>query len=320
MTMPIFDLHCDLLSYLEQDIRRTPYDLDLSCGYNSFKKGGVKWQLLAIFTETNDKSTLSGMKQCQLYQDLLTLPHFCSFNSEKGQSDKDTVCIKAAVENASGFFEEDEPINQGLMRFNDANQRVGGFAYVSLTWNGGNRFGGGCGDNRPLTNDGKILINYLADTGIAIDLSHTSDALLDSIMNYIDTYQIRCKLLASHSNMRSINDSIRNLPDRSVKEIIRRDGLMGINLFRQFIGNHPDRILDHVKHALDMGALNHLSFGADFFHAPDHPRLGDNKLFFDKLSDASCYPHLIDQFKNKLVMSDEDIKLLAYQNALKFFS
>ena len=49
----------------------------------------------------------------------------------------------AAIENASGFCEEQEPLEDGLRRFERLVAEAGPLAYVSLTWNDENRFGGG---------------------------------------------------------------------------------------------------------------------------------------------------------------------------------
>ncbi len=49
-----------------------------------------------------------------------------------------------------------------------------------------NRFGGGNFSEVGLKEDGKVLLDYLTDKNIVIDLAHTSDALAFGILNYID--------------------------------------------------------------------------------------------------------------------------------------
>ena len=50
--MQVADFHCDLLSYLAEDAKRTPHDLASRASIPQLQAGGVKLQTLAIFTKT----------------------------------------------------------------------------------------------------------------------------------------------------------------------------------------------------------------------------------------------------------------------------
>ena len=71
---------------------------------------------------------------------------------------------------------------------------------------------------------------------IAIDLSHTSDFLAHDILNYIDKMGLNVRTIASHSNFRKIAEVVRNLTDEIAKEILKRGGVIGFNLFKSFVG------------------------------------------------------------------------------------
>lgn len=132
------------------------------------------------------------------------------------------IGIIPAIENASAICNEKEDLSIALERLTALQRRIGKLLYVSLTWNHENRFGGGNHTEKGLKNDGKLLVDYLCHKGIALDFSHASDYLAYDLLNYIEKKGLRLPLLASHSNMRSIADFPRNLPDEIAKEIIKK--------------------------------------------------------------------------------------------------
>ncbi len=71
-----------------------------------------------------------------------------------------------------------------------------------MTHHGENRFGGGNSTGIGLKKDGEALLEYISEKKIAIDLSHTSDALAGDILNYIVKNKLGLSVLASHSNFR----------------------------------------------------------------------------------------------------------------------
>jgi microsomal dipeptidase-like Zn-dependent dipeptidase len=68
--MKIADLHCDLLSYLAEDERHTAYDPISRASIPLLKEGGVGFQTLAIFTETQPESVKEGVKQAETFFEL----------------------------------------------------------------------------------------------------------------------------------------------------------------------------------------------------------------------------------------------------------
>lgn len=268
----MIDLHCDLLSYLAADPARTPYDARCRCSLDQLVKGGVTLQVLAVFVETYQGSTLSGSRQIELFQKLR----------------HPLIEFRLAIENASGLFEESTPLIWP--------EALPPIVYMSLTWNQENRFGGGALTDIGLKPDGKWLLEQMNVHGIAVDLSHASDQLAEDILREIDEKNYKIKPIASHSNARAVLDVPRNLPDHLIKEIVNRKGLIGINLYKKFLGNKfSEDLLAHVNHFRALGADNSLTWGADFFFNEDLPpeyRLPSHELYFAEASDASCYPLL----------------------------
>jgi membrane dipeptidase len=325
MSIPIVDLHCDLLSYLQGNPEHTPYDLAVRCSISQLHAGPVRLQTLAVFAETGTGSVQKGIEQVKIYQNLPEdYPEdFISFyDLKEGEffySNK--VATLLAFEGASTFCEEDEPLEQGLARLTGFIEQAGRPLYISLTWNMENRFGGGAHTTVGLKEDGKRLLNFLHQKKIALDLSHASDILAHDILNYLSKNQLDIPVMASHSNCRAVTDIPRNLPDELIREILSRRGLIGLNFYRPFVGSHAEEgFIKHLTHLWELGGQEQTAFGADFFYEEDLPIAyrHDQEMFFSDYGDSSCYNRLLDLLSLRLEADQRILKGLAYRNFFTF--
>lgn len=137
-----------------------------------------------------------------------------------------------------------------------------GFRFAMLTWNYENRYacGASSDQHRGLTEEGKELTKYLIDQGIILDISHLSDQGAEDLMTLTDK-----PIIASHSNVRSVCPHPRNLPEGLIRELIRRQGLIGINFFAPFVGENPqvEDLLRHMDVILSLGGEDVLALGGD---------------------------------------------------------
>lgn len=273
----IIDLHCDLLAYLETGSNRSPYDPLSRCSLEQLQKGTVGIQVLAIFAEKEKNSSKCGARQIAIFK---TLP----------QTDK--LQLIPAIESGCAFAEEEEPLQNALTRLETIQQEIGPLAYISLTWCEENRFGGGNYTQVGLKPDGRALLEKMAELAIPVDLSHTSDALAKDILEYIDAKNLPCAPLASHSNFRAITDQPRNLPDETALEIAKRGGVIGMNFYRPFVGPTIDYFIKQIEHAKELGILDHIALGADFFGGLELPWLPPVP-FFPTFDNSSCYPRYL---------------------------
>lgn len=319
-TPAIADLHCDLLCYLAGDPARTAFDLDVRCSIPQLRQGNVRFQTMAMFTETSLNSVDMGMRQVELFSHL-SEQHPTVFSSHDFLK-QDLIRILPAIENASAFCTEEENLHEGLKRLDLIQQMIGPLLYISLTWNTENRFGGGALTQKGLKEDGRVLLDFLHQKGIALDFSHASDALIKDALNYIDTHQLRIPVLASHSNFRKVENAPRNLPDELVKEIFNRKGAIGLNFVRGFVGpKDTHNFVKQLEHGLNLGGENYLCFGADFFYGNDVSpafRKQPDELFFPDFAHAGVYPKVIDMWKNHLGLDDLVIQRLAFDNLASF--
>lgn len=137
-----------------------------------------------------------------------------------------------------------------------------GFRFAMLTWNYENCYacGASSDQHRGLMEEGKELAKYLIDQGIILDISHLSDQGAEDLMTLTDA-----PIIASHSNVRSVCPRPRNLPEGLIRELIRRQGLIGINFFAPFVGENPqvEDLLRHMDVILSLGGEDVLALGGD---------------------------------------------------------
>ncbi len=297
--MDVIDLHCDLLSYLAVNPDRTADDSIVGCSVPQLKAGNVTTQILAISSETNFYSLLTGLRQLEIFKTL-----------SKNQS----PIFIPAFENASSFCIETEPLDNVFKRLEQILTDIRPL-YIGTTWNGENRFGGGCGSQSGLKPDGEKLLQFLSGKGIAIDFAHATDSLARETLNYIDKHSLDLPVMASHSNFRTVVDHMRNLPDDIAKEIIHRDGLIGLVLYKKFLGTY-ETIYTMIEHGLKLGGEKNLAIGADFFCIEDFSQILEGDVgFFDEMSDASKYPSLVRGIRNQMSLTEPQIEGIFSKNA-----
>lgn len=319
---PIIDLHCDLLSYLEAKEGSSHNDTEgIGCALPHLQAGGVKLQVCALYCATEPGSSEKGMRQGEIYQDLLERGVFKAWQMrdttwEKIMAD-DSIYVIPAIESASVFAEEDERPEKALYRFELLMGKIGKPLYISLTHHSANRFGGGNMTKTGLEPDGGLLLEYLDKRDIAVDLSHTSALLAHQIFKYIASRELEIPLIASHSNFQTITAHPRNLPDPYVEYLIKKEGIQGINFIKDFVGPEDSEMLyEHFRHGQKMGAK--MSFAGDFFAPSTLPPqyVNPDGYFFPEYSNASVYPVILERLSE--FMTEDELKDLSYRNALSF--
>lgn len=183
-----------------------------------------------------------------------------------------------------------------------------GVRALTITWNGENEIGSGHTTDHGLSDFGKAAVRELEKENILIDVSHLNDP------GFKDLLEIAEKpFLATHSNARAICPHKRNLTDDMIREMVRRDCLIGLNYFVKFLredGNVEslDDLYRHAMHFLELGGEKNLALGSDF----------DGALLPECLSTptkvASFYEYLISRGVSQATADD-----IFYKNAQAFF-
>ncbi|WAH40139.1 dipeptidase [Alicyclobacillus fastidiosus] len=160
---------------------------------------------------------------------------------------------------------------------------------MGLTWNDANELADGCGELRGagLTRAGRAVVRELQRLSMWIDLAHLHDTGVRDILRFTDG-----PVMASHANARAIHDHRRNLTDDVIREIIRRDGWMGLTFEASFLTDGSTTVNDvfrHLDHVLNLGGAKHIGFGSDFdgtSHAVEGlARSSDYASFAEQLAD-----------------------------------
>ncbi|RYE18829.1 MAG: peptidase, partial [Sphingobacteriales bacterium] len=296
----------------------------IGCSVPYLQQGNVRLQVMAFYTPVvPDAAEASfALTQSQLYRDMPKRYGNQLVPLQPGQTmheleQNNQVGMLAAIENATGFCGENESLDQGFKNLEQIIENCGRLFYISLTHAGENRFGGGNGTEPGIKPDGEEMLRYLSGRNICIDLAHTSDALAHDILTCIAQKSLDLKVIATHSNFRTVHGHIRNLPDELAQEVIHRKGLIGMNFLKHMIGtkNHHD-LHDHIRYGLDNGAEDSICFGADFFYAAAVASGEQQPYFYDEHRTAACYPKVLQEMQE--YMTDEQVMKLSYGNVMRF--
>ncbi|MDX5422460.1 MAG: membrane dipeptidase [Hymenobacteraceae bacterium] len=322
--LPIIDLHCDLLVYLTDVPGSAPDKVEeIGCAVPALTEGNVKLQVMALYSASEFGSTNYAGLQRDMFKLLAEADN--NLNAVTNVEElrqafqhQNSIGMVAAIENASGFCEESEPLEEGFKKLEKIITDCGRVLYISFTHHTGNRFGGGNMTTQGITRDGQMLLDYLHGRRIAVDLSHTSDALAFDILNHIDKERLDIPVMASHSNFRPVWEHNRNLPDELTQEIIRRRGLIGMNFLRAFLNtDDPEALLHHIMYGFNNGAQDAICFGADYFYTADHPDPSRFPFYHKEYEHAGgSYKYILDRLED--LLSEELLAKLAFGNATRF--
>lgn len=151
-----------------------------------------------------------------------------------------------------------------------------GIRLLGLTWNGRNAFADGCQESGGLTAAGRDLVRHAWELGMAVDVSHLSDAGFREVLSLGQG-----PVLASHSNCRSLCPHPRNLTDDQLTALMRRNGVVGLNQV-SFLARRPhsrdglDDLCAHLLHIWDRTggrACLGLDFAREYAEAMSRHRL-----------------------------------------------
>ncbi len=148
-----------------------------------------------------------------------------------------------------------------------------GVRLIGPAWSG-TRYSGGWREPGPLTSEGFALLERMAELGMGLDLSHMDET---AAFQALDVFE--GELLATHSNAHSLlkgDDSNRHLPDRLIRGILDRDGVIGVILFNAHLKagwkrgdpRHEvgvERAVRQIDFICQMaGDARHVGLGSDF--------------------------------------------------------
>lgn len=113
-----------------------------------------------------------------------------------------------------------------------------------------------------LTDLGKKVITQCENLGIIIDAAHANDQTFTDIVN-----ETQNPFMVSHTNLRSVCDTPRNITTGQIDSIKKRSGVFGIFFSGKYVNNKNTPTIDDVMLHIDkayMQAPQNLMIGSDF--------------------------------------------------------
>ena len=179
-----------------------------------------------------------------------------------------------------------------------------GVRMMALTWNYDNKIASGVlGDERRgVTEYGRQVLDEMNRLNILCDVSHLNEKSFWDIAEYSKkTFE------ASHSNAYSVCNNKRNLKDEQIKEIIRRKGFVGINLYPYFLTDTNTAkisdVLKMIEYFLSIGGEDIIGLGCDFDGVDVLPYnisgICDLEKIFEEMAKIGYSKELIDKIAHK---------------------
>ncbi|MEJ2746879.1 MAG: membrane dipeptidase [Anaerolineae bacterium] len=176
-----------------------------------------------------------------------------------------------------------------------------GLRLIGLAWDDTRYADGDWQAKRGLTDDGRSLLEIMAEYNFVLDLTHMSDK---AIFEALERYE--GPIIASHSNGRALVPGDRHLTDDQIRLIGERGGVIGTVLFNKFLragqalGDPKhlvtlDHVVAHIDHVCQvLGSAAHVGIGSDLdggFGREDIPaemdNIADEHLIAAKLAERS---------------------------------
>ena len=323
MTHRWFDAHLDLayLALNGRDMLALPDvcggpDLPAAVTLRSLAEGGVARCLATIFTEAGGaaaqpqaypegdwaKARIAGLAQLGVYGQWL--------KARQAAAPR----IQVLIEGADPIADPDD-LSEWV---------TGGVVAIGMAWWKPSRYAGGNGTDLGVSDAGRALVRSMDRAGLVHDASHLSDRAFWDLVACSDR-----PLIASHSNCRALmggggrGENQRHLHDEQIREIVRRGGVMGLNLFSKFLRPLAaddattratiDDCVRHVEHICSLaGNRRHVGLGSDMdggFSAARLPEGIDRPADLERLAEAL----------SARGWSDADVRGFAFGNWARIF-
>jgi membrane dipeptidase len=197
-----------------------------------------------------------------------------------------TTTAWLSLEGADGFADE-----QGLTALDGWMAR--GVCLVGLVHDHSNALGGASQDPSPdarargLSELGKRIAAHVVARGGLLDVAHASDATFDDLAAI--ALAAHAPLVDSHTGMRALRATMRNIDDGQVRVVAASGGVVGMSVHGGHIGKTPGEhptladVADHVVHALAVAGPEHVAIGSDFDGSIDPPADADGESVWPAL-------------------------------------
>ena len=118
--------------------------------------------------------------------------------------------------------------------------------------------------SKGLTSFGRKVVKEMNKQGVLIDLSHASEGTFWDVMKLS-----KDPVFASHSGVKALCKSDRNLTDDQLRALAQNGGVIQICIFRNYQNEKPEEasiidVVRHIDHAVKVAGIGHVGIGSDF--------------------------------------------------------
>lgn len=172
---------------------------------------------------------------------------------------------------------------------------------------------GGCAElGGGLTNFGRKLIKCMSDENIMIDISHMSDEAAHSTFDCSNGI-----IINSHTCCRHFIDSERLISDWQIKQIHRRNGVIGLMTWRQKLKQKSsvgiNDFVDHISYIADLtGSVNNIAIGSSM----------DGGYGVESLPNGMKSIESLNMLQDEMIkrkFSEQEIEAVLYKNWSRVF-
>lgn len=111
-----------------------------------------------------------------------------------------------------------------------------------------------------LTDFGRKVVTRLQQKNIIVDVAHSSPAVVDDVLAMSEK-----PLLVSHTGIKGVCASDRNISDVQMQAIAKAGGLIAIGFWQGAVCDFsPQGVVKTLRYAIDLLGENHVALGSDF--------------------------------------------------------
>ena len=263
MSIPLFDGHCDTLSWLLAHPGRHLTETGGQWELEKTERFAPRAQIFAAYADSALPGAAASAaaqiallrRECRRFSDRIT---FCTTGQDaEAAARQGKLAAFLSVEGG-------ELLGCSVERLDWAWRQ--GVRMVNLTWNHANALSGShCKEpERGLSGPGKTFVREMRRRGMLVDVSHLSEA------GFWDVMELgACPVIASHSNSRSVFFHSRSLTEAQFTAIMEYHGVVGLNAYSVFLCEEnrraePRDLLRHLEHFLALGGNDTVALGGDW--------------------------------------------------------
>lgn len=299
--MKIWDAHCDVLyklwKYPKERFSKSRY---LQIDYDSLVKTDVAVLCMTIYVPPTCKDPwLAVLNQISIFHNqILSKPNIV-FLKNRDEINKLSNNEIGVFLNLEGLHSIEGDITRLIWLLEM------GVSSIGLTWNNGNVFFSGIGDeqDKGIKELGVEIIELINSYNSWIDLSHSSRKTIRDVIP-LAKYPI-----ATHSNIFDLCNHDRNLQKDEILLLQKHHGKIGFTFVPNFIGspNWKGQLVKQIDYLLNINALDMICFGSDFD--------GMDDCYYD-LQHVTHWKNVIDFLK--IHYSEKLIEKILYKNLASF--